>query len=184
VAYQFSELLIWFVIFLLRNRHFDEIFCSDLMLVRMFLYISFIHSSMALQLLVGPWPLLQLPIFFTQTIGLLGRVISPSQGRYLPRGQHKYRINAHTDVYALSGIRAHDPSFRAREHSLCSRPRGHCDRLENILQANNIKKMFWLFIRWVPCKVDHYHHGMNRLRAAKEMEGLWVWRVARNIMNM
>jgi hypothetical protein len=34
--------------------------------------------------------------FFPQTVGHLGRVISPSQGRYLNIGQHKHRINAYT----------------------------------------------------------------------------------------
>jgi hypothetical protein len=39
---------------------------------------SFIHSSMALQPIVGPWRLLQFRnLFFTQSAGLLGRVISP-----------------------------------------------------------------------------------------------------------
>jgi hypothetical protein len=33
---------------------------------------------------------------FTQSIGLLGRGIRPSQGRYLHIGQHKHRINAQT----------------------------------------------------------------------------------------
>jgi hypothetical protein len=67
---------------------------------------------MALQPFVGPWPLLHfLYILFTQTVGLLGQVISPSQGRYLHTGQYKHKINAHTDVRALSEIRAHDPSF-------------------------------------------------------------------------
>jgi hypothetical protein len=32
-------------------------------------------------------------------------------------------------MHALSGIRAHDPSVRAGEDSLCLRPRGHCDGL-------------------------------------------------------
>jgi hypothetical protein len=50
---------------------------------------SFILSSMALQNFVGPWPLLQFRNLFTQTVALLGRVISPSQGRYLHTGQHK-----------------------------------------------------------------------------------------------
>jgi hypothetical protein len=34
-------------------------------------------------------------IFFKQTVGFLGRGISPSQGRYLHTGQHKHRIDAH-----------------------------------------------------------------------------------------
>jgi hypothetical protein len=66
---------------------------------------SFIHSSMVLQPFVRPWPLFfSSVIFFTQTVGLLGRVISPSQGRYLHTGQHKHRINACTYISALSGI--------------------------------------------------------------------------------
>jgi hypothetical protein len=68
---------------------------------------------------VGPWPLFQFHDIFTQTVGLLGRVISPSQGRYLHTGQHKHRINAHTDIHASNGIRTHDPSVRASEDSSC-----------------------------------------------------------------
>jgi hypothetical protein len=41
---------------------------------------------------------------------------------------HKQRINAHTDIHALSGIRSHDASVRATEDSSRIRPRGHCDR--------------------------------------------------------
>jgi hypothetical protein len=73
-----------------------------------------IHSSMALQPFVGPRPLLQFRNLFTQTVGLLGRVISPSQGRHL-----------HTGIHALSGIRTHDPSVRESEDSWYLRPRGH-----------------------------------------------------------
>jgi hypothetical protein len=74
---------------------------------------SFIHSF------IHQWlysPLLGLRFFFsfviilTQTVGLPGRGISPSQGRYLHTGQDEHRINAHTDIHALSGIGTHDPS--------------------------------------------------------------------------
>jgi hypothetical protein len=34
-------------------------------------------------------------LIFTQSVGLLGRGISPSQDRYLHTGEDKYRINAH-----------------------------------------------------------------------------------------
>jgi hypothetical protein len=51
------------------------------------------------------------------SVGLLGRVISPSQGHYLTQ-----RIN--TDIHASSGIRTHDPSVRASEGSSYLRPRG------------------------------------------------------------
>jgi hypothetical protein len=52
-------------------------------------------------------------LIFTQTVGLLERVISPPQDRYLHTRQHKHGINA--DIHALSGIRTHDPNVRARE---------------------------------------------------------------------
>jgi hypothetical protein len=34
-------------------------------------------------------------LIYTQSVGLLGRGISPSQGRYLQTEQHKHKINAH-----------------------------------------------------------------------------------------
>jgi hypothetical protein len=62
---------------------------------------------------------------FRHMVGLLGRVISPSQGHYLHRTtQHR---KTRTNIHALSGIRTHDPSNqRAKTPRL--RPHGHCDR--------------------------------------------------------
>jgi hypothetical protein len=75
---------------------------------------SFIHQWLYSPLL-GPGLFFTFVIFFTQTVGLLGQEISSSQGRYLHTLQHKHRINEHTDIHALRGIRTHDPSFRARK---------------------------------------------------------------------
>jgi hypothetical protein len=49
-------------------------------------------------------------------VGLLGRVISPSQGLYLHRTtQHK---KAQTNIHAVSGIRTHNPSNQpAKTHA-------------------------------------------------------------------
>jgi hypothetical protein len=94
-------------------------------------FIHFIHEWLYSPLL-GPGLFCSV-IFFTQTVGLLGRVISPSQGRYLHTGQHKHGINAQADIYALSGIRTHDPNVRAGEDSSCLRLRGHCDQLSSII---------------------------------------------------
>jgi hypothetical protein len=49
-------------------------------------------------------------------VGLLGRVISPSQGLYLHRTtQHR---KTPTNIHALSGIRTHDPSNQqAKTHA-------------------------------------------------------------------
>jgi hypothetical protein len=67
---------------------------------------------------------------YTQSVELLGRGISRSQGRYLHTGQHKHRIKAHnTDIHALSGIRTHDPSGRTS---------GHCDRQKEKVVNQNI----------------------------------------------
>jgi hypothetical protein len=87
---------------------------------------SFIHQCLY-NFLFRPGLFSSFVIFFTQTVGLLGWVISPSQGRYLHTGWHKHRINVHTDIHALSWIRTHDPSVQASEE--CLRPRGHSDWL-------------------------------------------------------
>jgi hypothetical protein len=52
--------------------------------------------SVALPAHSRPRPLIQFRNHFSQTVGLLGRVIIPSQGRYLNTGQHEHRINAYT----------------------------------------------------------------------------------------
>jgi hypothetical protein len=78
--------------------------------------IHFIHQWLYSPLL-GPDLFFSFVIIFTQTVGLLGRVISQSQGRYLKAEQHKHRINSYTDIPAFSGIRTHDPSFRDSEDS-------------------------------------------------------------------
>jgi hypothetical protein len=59
-------------------------------------------------------------LIYTQSAGLLGRGISPSQGRYLHTEQHNYRITSHRHP--------------------CLRPRGHCDRpvTENISEEHTI----------------------------------------------
>jgi hypothetical protein len=91
-----------------------------------FIFHSFIHQWLYSPLLV-PGPFFSFVISFTQTVGLLGRVISPSQGRYLHRTTQTQN-NAHMNIHALNGIRTHDPGVRASEDSSCLRPRGHCDR--------------------------------------------------------
>jgi hypothetical protein len=76
----------------------------------------------ALQHFVGPWLLFQ----FLDPIHSRG--ISPSQGLYLHKRQHKHRINAHTDIHALSGIRTNDHRVRASEGISCFRPLSYCNR--------------------------------------------------------
>jgi hypothetical protein len=59
---------------------------------------SFIHLFIHQWLynpFLGPGLIFSFVIFFTQTVGLLERGISPQQVRYLHTGQHKHRINTH-----------------------------------------------------------------------------------------
>jgi hypothetical protein len=57
-------------------------------------------------------------LIHTQSVGLLGRGISPSQGRYLHTEEHKHRKKTHTDIHTLSGIRTYDPSVPAFEDTV------------------------------------------------------------------
>jgi hypothetical protein len=83
---------------------------------------------------------------YTHSVGLLGRGISPSQGRYLHREQHKHRTNSHnTDIHAFSGIRIHDPSVRVSKDSLCLRRRGQCDQ-QLYFQKKKIFTFFFFFL--------------------------------------
>jgi hypothetical protein len=51
---------------------------------------------------------------FLQTVGLLGRVISSSQGLYLNRGQYKHRINTYTYQTSMPCVRL-EPTIPASE---------------------------------------------------------------------
>jgi hypothetical protein len=66
-------------------------------------------------------------LIYTQSVGLLRRGTSPSQGRYIHIERHKHRINAYR-YPTSSGIRTQYPSFRVGEDSSCFRPHGHFDR--------------------------------------------------------
>jgi hypothetical protein len=107
---------------------------------------SFINGSTVLSLGTGLF--FSSVIIFTQSVGLLGRLMGPSQGRYLHTGQHKHTIDAQRDIHALSRIRTHDPSVRARDDSSCLIPRGHCNWHTKLLfqhipraNAENYKKL-------------------------------------------
>jgi hypothetical protein len=69
-----------------------------------------------------------------QSVGLLGRVISSSQGHSACTQTQK---NAHTqtlNIHALSGIRIHGPGFQASEDSARLRPLGYRDRHEQLYE--------------------------------------------------
>jgi hypothetical protein len=120
---------------------------------------------MALPAHSRPWPLIQ---FRTQTVGLLGRVISPSHGLYLNTGQHKHRINAYThtpNIHALSGIRTHDDSS-------CLRPRGYCDRLHIIFFSLALQPPWALASAFQ--FHDHFTDGRTPWRVISSSQGLYL----------
>jgi hypothetical protein len=55
-------------------------------------------------------------IIFSQTVGLTGRVISSSQGRYLNTGQHKHRIKAYTYQTSMPWV-GFEPTIPAFERA-------------------------------------------------------------------
>jgi len=65
--------------------------------------------------------------YIGQFVGLLGRGISPTQGFYLHRTTQQSKTRTH--IHAWSGIRTHEPSFRAAEDRTCLTLLGHWDRL-------------------------------------------------------
>jgi hypothetical protein len=60
---------------------------------------------------LGPWPLIFSFMIILQTVGLLGRVISSSQGLYLNTGQHKHRINTYQTSMPCVGLEPTIPAF-------------------------------------------------------------------------
>jgi hypothetical protein len=72
--------------------------------------------SMPLPAHSGPRPLIQFRNHFSQTVGLLGRVISSSQGRYLNTGQHKHRINTYTYQTSMPWV-GFEPTIPASERA-------------------------------------------------------------------
>jgi hypothetical protein len=75
-----------------------------------------IFFSMSLPAQSRPRPLVQFRNHFSQTVGLLGRVISSSQGRYLSTGQHKHRINTYTHQTSIPWV-GFEPTIPASERA-------------------------------------------------------------------
>jgi hypothetical protein len=79
-------------------------------------HISFSSSSRGSTVLLDPGRLTYRRFLelFRRMVGLLGRVISPSQGLY----SHRTTQHRKTNIHALSGIQTHDPSNQpAKTHA-------------------------------------------------------------------
>jgi hypothetical protein len=62
----------------------------------------------------------------TQSVDILERGMSPSQGRYLHTEQHKQRMNSHR--HPCLEWNSRDPSVRGGGDGSDLRPRSYCDR--------------------------------------------------------
>jgi hypothetical protein len=65
---------------------------------------------------LGPWPLLFSFMIILQTLSVLGRVISSSQGLYLNTGQHKHRMNTYTHQTSMPCV-GFEPTIPASERA-------------------------------------------------------------------
>jgi hypothetical protein len=65
-------------------------------------------------------------------VGLLGRVISSSQGLPVHKDRKTHIHTQILNIRALSEIGTHDPGFRASEDSACLRPLGYRDRQQSV----------------------------------------------------
>jgi hypothetical protein len=73
----------------LHSRHsWDHNICSSALKFLIYIYYGSTALCWALTAFSVSWS-------YTQSVGLLGRGISPSQGLYLDTEQHNHRINAH-----------------------------------------------------------------------------------------
>jgi hypothetical protein len=79
-------------------------------------YLHVFLFTIALPAYSGPWPLIQFHNHFSQRIGLLGRVINPSQGLYLNTWQHKHRINVYTHQTSMPWV-GFEPTIPASERT-------------------------------------------------------------------
>jgi hypothetical protein len=66
-----------------------------------------------------------------QSVGLLGRVMSSSQGLCLYTSTENSTTQA-LNIHALCGILTHGPGVRASEDGSCLRPLGYRDRPKNV----------------------------------------------------
>jgi hypothetical protein len=90
---------------------------------------------MALPAHSGPRPLIQFRIHFTEgrTPWRSDQLVAMSLPTHRTTQTQNKRIHT-PNIYALSGIRTHDPSVRTSEDSSCLRRRGYCDRQQKHTQ--------------------------------------------------
>jgi hypothetical protein len=92
-------------------------------------------------------------LIYTQSVGLLGRGSARRKAVAYKQDNTKTE-QTHTDIYALSGIRIHNPSVRVGEGSSGLRRRGRYDRWTTALEPVNTNYCLWLSTRF-------YYHVLD-----------------------
>jgi hypothetical protein len=101
-----------------------------------------------------------------QTVGLLGRVISSSQG--LIQDNTNTDKHRHTpNIHALCGIRTHDPSLRASEDSSCLRPLDYWPYLFYLIRKYCMCRATRQCIHMTNYKFYQYCHDRTTLHHAQ-----------------
>jgi hypothetical protein len=105
----------------------------------------------------------------SQSIGLLGRRISPLQVRYL---QKTTRSTINADIHASGRIRTHDPRVLAGEDSACIRPRGHCDQfiISSINPMGIFPQILDVLKHSILFQVSRWNLSSWRIKSDKEID--------------
>jgi hypothetical protein len=138
----------------------------------------FFISNLWLYIPCGLWLLFSRFLIYTRSVGLLGRGISPSQGRYLDTEQ------THMDINASNEIRTHDPSARMGEDGSFLIPRVHCDRQRFIDIVRRRRLSVSFSGSRSPCRqMPHSHHKRNSRFQLVLSPLKWQRRIVRNKLN-
>jgi hypothetical protein len=132
--------------------------------------------SMALPAHSGLRPLTQFHNHFSQPVGLLGRVISPSQGRYLNTGQHKHRINAYTHKTSMMwvGFKPTTPaSERAKTVHALDRPAIVTGSL-NVITLIQPRIMEWVWLEPLMRRENFIPDFGRKMWSEETNWGRWV----------
>jgi hypothetical protein len=86
----------------------------------------------------GSRPLIQFRNHSSHTVGLLGRVISSSQGLYLNTGKHKHGINAYTHQTSMPYI-GFEPTIPASEREKTVHALDREATMSGILRISTVK---------------------------------------------
>jgi hypothetical protein len=92
-------------------------------------------------------------LIYTQSVGLLGRGTSPSQGHYLHTEQHSQKKCTQTSM-SLVGFEPTMPAFEWAKISSCLGQRGHCDWRHAHIGSQNTYLLHWATVRGVTAYIS------------------------------